>query len=148
MTDAEQVACDALRMAGLGEVADNLEFAREAVRLRKDLIEMLECDTEVYCAACGVHAESESHRMSCRLVALFATQDGWWSAEIERAHGEALRQEQMRARPTPLRRIDSASLEAGVAYEGRTASALFGTSEVMTAWDAVRETLGGGYIPK
>lgn len=102
MTDAEQVACDALRMAGLGELADNLAFAREAVRLRADLVEMLECDTEGYCGACGVHAESESHRLSCRLVPLFATREGWAVEEVERAHGEALRQERMRSTPSPL----------------------------------------------
>jgi hypothetical protein len=102
MTDAEHVACDALRMAGLKEVADNLEFAREAVRLRKDLIEMLERDAEGYCAACGVDAELESHQMSCRLVPLFATQDGWSAVEIERAHDEALRQELLRTTPSPL----------------------------------------------
>ena len=31
MTDAEQVACDALRSAGLDELADNLEWAKAAV---------------------------------------------------------------------------------------------------------------------
>lgn len=96
MTEAEQVACDALRAAGLDELADNLAFAREAVRLRADVTEMLECDTEGYCAACGVHAESESHRLSCRLVPLFATKEGWVAEEIERAHDEALRQERLR----------------------------------------------------
>lgn len=116
MTDAEQVACDALRMAGLGELADNLEFAREAVRVREYIIERLESDVEGYCVSCGVHAESESHRMSCRLVAVFATQDGWQLAEIERAHGEALRQSQLRREP--LFRVDPASLEAGVTYAG------------------------------
>jgi len=31
MTDAEQVACDALRSAGLDELADNLDMAKELV---------------------------------------------------------------------------------------------------------------------
>lgn len=99
MTEAEQVACDALRAAGLDELADNLEWALEAVRLRVVVTEMLECNVEGYCAACGVHAESESHRMSCRLLPLFATKKGWAAEELERAHGEALRQSRLRAAP-------------------------------------------------
>jgi len=36
MTDEKQVACDALRMAGLGGLADNLDWAVEAVAKKQD----------------------------------------------------------------------------------------------------------------
>ncbi len=102
MTEAEQVACDALRMAGLGEVADNLAWVREAARLREYIDETLQCDVEGYCASCGVHAESESHRLSCRLVSLYATREGWQAEEIVRAHDEALRQERIGNTRSPM----------------------------------------------
>ncbi len=87
-------------MAGLGEVADNLAWVREAARLRDYIDETLQCDVDGYCAACGVHAETETHRLSCRLVPLFAARDGWLAEEMVRAHDEAWRQERLRGTPS------------------------------------------------
>lgn len=144
MTDAEQVACDALRMAGLGEVADNLEFAREAVRNRVRILNRLEYGGHG-CDECNT---DDVHHRECKLIPLLETQPEFWPNQIELAHDMALR---MTA--PPMLRRDISTLEAyrrqyPHTYEGRTASALFGSSEVTTAWDAVRETLGDGFIPK
>lgn len=117
MTEAEQVVCDALRSAGLDEVADNLAFAREAVRLRVNVTEMLECDVDGCCAACGVHAESEAHRLPCRLVPLFATKEGWAAEEVERAHDEALRTERLRVPPTAAATVWAVTRESEHGHE-------------------------------
>ena len=80
MTDAEQVACDALRSAGLDELADNLAFAREAVKLRTVLTVALES----YCD-CGDGGRVGVHDRDCSSVPLLALQPGWDWAEHENA---------------------------------------------------------------
>lgn len=89
MTPAEQVACDALRSAGLDELADNLAFAREAVKVRERIMEDLTCDVDGCCTGCGVFSYA-AHRKSCRLWGLLNSDPAWLPAEIERAHKEAL----------------------------------------------------------
>ena len=72
MTDAEQVACDALRSAGLDELADNLEWLKQAAALRSYITEALEVDAEESCAACGAMAGYTAHNRGCSLVPLFS----------------------------------------------------------------------------
>lgn len=91
MTAAEQVACDALRSAGLDELADNLEWLKQAAALRSYITEVLEVDAEESCAACGAMAGYTAHNRGCSLVPLFSTQPGWIEAQVEVAHAEALR---------------------------------------------------------
>lgn len=117
MTDAEQVACDALRMAGLGEVADDLEWAKSALRHRDAVHAALlavdnefgHCDGrhEFGAKPCDGDNRTVTHDRLCpkgsALRALSLATDGQWAAmELEAAHGEALRTERLRATPSPL----------------------------------------------
>ena len=104
MTEAEQVACDALRMAGLGEVADNLAWVKAATALCAYITETLESDTDDCCAACGAMAGYTAHNRGCSLLPLFETRPGWAEAQVEVAHEEALRMEQQRRVPSALGR--------------------------------------------
>ena len=97
MTDAEQVACDALRSAGLDELADNLAFAREAVRLRAWLPLNLQ-DSDGDCRGCGEYFD-RAHLRTCGVVPMLATQSGWLEAERNRAHAEAIRENEWLHQP-------------------------------------------------
>ena len=87
MTDKEQVACDALRSAGLDELADNLAFAREAVKFQTVVRELVETQ-------CGCEAgRNFLHDRTCPLVPLLATQPGWLEAEYLDAEKRARAEE-------------------------------------------------------
>ena len=91
MTDAEQVACDALRMAGIGAVADNLEFAREAVKVKASITNALAMRWgDGCCEGCGVYSATQAHLPGCRFAALFASDPAWTRKQINLAHAEAL----------------------------------------------------------
>lgn len=115
MTDAEQVACDALRSAGLDELADNLEWAKAALHHRDAVhAALLAVDNEFghcdgrhsYTAKpCDGDNRTVTHDRLCpkgaALRAMSLATDGQWAAmELETAHAEA--HERMRATPSLL----------------------------------------------
>lgn len=98
MTPAEQVACDALRSAGLDELADNLAFAREAVKVRATIIKAVtfigeSCDS---CISCGSESH-EPHDRDCTMLPLLSTQPNFAEDQLRLAWERACAIERTRA---------------------------------------------------
>lgn len=86
MTDAEQVACDALRSAGLDELADNLAFAREAVKVRATIIKAVTFIGESFdsCISCAAEGH-EPHDRNCTMLPLLSTQPNFAEDQLRLA---------------------------------------------------------------
>ena len=107
MTEAEQVACDALRSAGLDDVADNLAFAREAVKVRATILKAVTFIGESFdaCISCGVSGDNGvPHDRDCSMLPLLSTQPEFWPNQIGLAHESALLAERQRATPLASQR--------------------------------------------
>lgn len=87
MTDATEVARDALRMAGLGELAEHLEWAVRSVAHRRAIRDAVATAVMIAddCTARWVHDRSCS-----TANALHAVDPAWSRAEVDECHAAAL----------------------------------------------------------
>jgi hypothetical protein len=91
MNDALQVALDALRMAGRGDVADAWAFVEACVKATPKVIASALHESQL-CPCCGCDQILEAHHRNCAALMVWVAFDADNArVEVEQAWSEAMR---------------------------------------------------------